>query len=207
MIFVSSARHILDAKKVILSLFDFSGNWSKPYKDAGYDVYCVDIKHNIDVLSLTPEDMPFDSVYGILAAPPCTDFSGSGAQYWPVKDIDGRTDYSLSMVDKVISLVGYYNPVFWALENPVGRLSTLRPQLGKPWYFNPYEFAGWLDDNSERYTKKTGLWGKFNKPEKLPLSILGPNPIMALGGKSERTKELRSMTPHGFSRAFYESNQ
>ena len=33
--FVSSVKAIM-APKVILSLFDFSGNWSKPYKDAGY---------------------------------------------------------------------------------------------------------------------------------------------------------------------------
>lgn len=30
---------------------------------------------------------------------------------------------------------------------------------------------------------------------------------MKLGGKSERTKELRSMTPLGFAKAFFEANQ
>lgn len=191
--------------KVIVSLFDFSGNWSRPYRENGYDVYCVDIKHGIDILTLEPE---WDSVYGILAAPPCTDFSGSGAQYWPAKDADGRTEYSLSMVDKVISLVEHYNPVFWALENPVGRLSTLRPSLGKPWYFNPYEFAGYaVDVEANQYTKKTGIWGKFNIPEKFEYEPLpGPSWIMKLGGKSERTKELRSMTPSGFAQAFFEAN-
>lgn len=195
--------------KVILSLFDFSGNWSKPYKDNGYDVYQVDIKHDIDILFLEPQCLPFDSVYGILAAPPCTDFAGSGAQYWKVKDQDGRTEESLKLVDKVISLVEHYNPVFWALENPVGRLSTLRPQLGNPWYFNPYEFAAYaVDVEKNRYTKKTGIWGKFNKPIKDPIEPLpGPSWIMKLGGKSERTKELRSMTPSGFAQAFYEYNQ
>ena len=201
----------LTMAKVILSLFDYSGRWSSPYRENGYDVYTVDIKHDIDVLSLDPSEMPFDSVYGVLAAPPCTDFSGSGAQYWKIKDEDGRTDYSLSMVDKVISLVEYYKPTFWALENPVGRLSTLRPSLGKPWYFQPWEFSGYLDsDNStkERYTKRTGIWGNFNIPEKRPLPVLpGCNPIMSLGGKSERTKELRSMTPLGFSWGFYEANK
>jgi hypothetical protein len=28
-----------------------------------------------------------------------------------------------------------------------------------------------------------------------------------LGGKSERTKELRSITPMGFAKAFYEANK
>lgn len=198
--------------KVILSLFDFSGHWPKYYKDNGYTVYCIDIKHGIDILEFFASDIPHDSVYGILAAPPCTDFSGSGAQYWKIKDADGRTDVSLALVDRVLDLVDHFNPKFWALENPAGRLSTLRSQLGKPWYFQPHEVAGWCETRElqahERYTKKTGLWGKFNIPEK---KDLGNDPsnnwIMKLGGKSERTKELRSMTPLGFARAFYESNK
>jgi len=44
--------------KVILSLFDYSGNWPSPYKEAGYDVYQIDIKHGIDILSITPDDLP-----------------------------------------------------------------------------------------------------------------------------------------------------
>lgn len=196
--------------KVILSLFDYSGRWSSPYKENGYDVYQVDIKLGLDVLLLEPQDLPFDQVYGILAAPPCTDFAGSGAQYWKTKDADGRTDFSLSLIDKTISLVEHYKPTFWALENPVGRLSRLRPVLGSPWYFQPNEFAGWLpveEQGRECYTKRTGLWGVFNRPEyrKLPVSSEG-NWIMKLGGKSERTKELRSMTPLGFSKAFFEAN-
>jgi len=197
--------------KVILSLFDYSGRWSSPYKEAGYDVYQVDIKLGLDVLSLEPRDLPFDKVYGILAAPPCTDFAGSGAQYWKVKDADGRTEASLALIDKTLSLVEYYKPVFWALENPVGRLPTLRPGIGRPWYFNPNEFAGYLpleEQGRECYTKRTGIWGVYNRPERkvLPVSAEG-NWIMRLGGKSERTKELRSMTPLGFSKAFFLANQ
>jgi hypothetical protein len=197
--------------KTILSLFDYSGRWSRPYKENGYNVFQVDIKLGIDILDLTPEDMPFDEVYGILAAPPCTDFSGSGAQYWKVKDEDGRTAASLALVDAVLNLVHVYEPTFWVLENPVGRLPKLRPEIGSPWYFNPNEFAGYLegaDADAERYTKRTGLWGNFNKPVKKPLEVSAAgNWIMKLGGKSERTKELRSMTPLGFAYAFYESNK
>lgn len=196
-------------KKVILSLFDYSGNWPKPYKEAGYEVYQVDIKLGIDILELNPEDIPSESVYGILAAPPCTDFAVSGAQYWGVKDQDGRTAQSLSLVNKVLEFVEYFDPQFWVLENPVGRLPKLIPSLGKPWYFNPCDFG---KDYNECYTKKTGLWGKFNKPEKNPCNaedIKSGNAtwLMKLGGKSERTKELRSMTPMGFAYAFYEANK
>lgn len=200
-----------NSSKVILSLFDYSGRWCRPYLEAGYNVYQVDIKLGLDILDLTPEHMPFDQVYGILAAPPCTDFSGSGAQYWKIKDEDGRTVHSLKLVDRVLEFVDFYDPKFWVLENPVGRLQSLRPRLGKPYYFNPNEFAGYLADideaDAECYTKRTGLWGNFNKPEKLALPVSGTSWIMKLGGKSERTKELRSMTPLGFAYAFFEANK
>ena len=189
----------MSTKKTILSLFDYSGNWPKYYRESGYNVLQVDIKHDIDILTLQPEDLP-NEIHGILAAPPCTDFAGSGAQYWKQKDQDGRTDQSLKLVDKVLRMVDYYNPEFWALENPVGRLQKLRPELGEPWYFQPYWFG-------DPYTKKTGLWGKFNRD--LPKSPVEPDPnswIMKLGGKSERTKELRSMTPLGFAFAFFLAN-
>lgn len=186
-------------KKTILSLFDYSGNWPSHYKQAGYDVIQVDIKHDLDILSIERTDLP-NTVHGILAAPPCTDFASSGAQYWKIKDLDGRTDASLALVDKTLEIVSWTNPVWWALENPVGRLQKLRPQLGSPWYFQPW----WYGDP---YTKKTGLWGNFNKD--LPRSEVTPDPnnwLMKLGGKSERTKELRSMTPKGFAEAFYLAN-
>lgn len=196
------------ATKTILSLFDYSGNWSSPYKQAGYDVLQVDIKLGIDILTLEPQHVPANSIHGILAAPPCTDFASSGAQYWPQKDLDGRTQHSVNMVIKVLELVEHFKPQFWCLENPVGRLPKLVPQLKNPWYFNPHEFAGYLKDPKlEQYTKKTGLYGVFNKPIKRELPAIPNNqPIMRLGGKSERTKELRSMTPLGFAQAFFEAN-
>ncbi len=187
--------------KTILSLFDYSGNWPRYYKENGYDVYSLDIKNGIDILEITKDDLPTE-IYGILAAPPCTDFASSGAQYWKAKDADGRTDASLRLIDKTLEIISWYpNITFWAIENPVGRLSKLRPGLGSPWYFQPH----WYGD---AYTKKTGLWGKFNKD--LPRNDVDPDPnswIMKLGGKSEKTKELRSMTPLGFAKAFYEANK
>ena len=186
-------------KRVILSLFDHSGNWPSFYKKAGYDVYQFDIKLGLDILELTRFDLP-EHAHGILAAPPCTDFAGSGAQYWKQKDLDGRTESSLKLIDKTLEIISWCSPKWWALENPVGRLQKLRPQLGDPWYFQP----NWFGD---AYTKKTGLWGTFNRD--LPRCDVEPDPnswIMKLGGKSERTKELRSMTPLGFAESFFLAN-
>ena len=54
--------------KTILSLFDYSGNWPYFYKQAGYDVYSLDIKNGFDILELQREDLP-EHVHGVLAAP------------------------------------------------------------------------------------------------------------------------------------------
>jgi hypothetical protein len=50
-----------------LSLFDYSGNWSEPWK-ATHRVYQVDIKLGIDILELTTNDLPssFDVILAAL---------------------------------------------------------------------------------------------------------------------------------------------
>lgn len=139
--------------KTILSLFDYTGNWARPYAEAGYDVVLVDIKHGLDVLALDHEWLRARKPHGILAGPPCTDFAGSGAQYWPAKDADGRTEASLALIRQTLAIVEFCQPAWWVLENPVGRLNRW---LGKPrMYFHPWEFG-------DAYTKKTALWGEFN---------------------------------------------
>jgi len=187
--------------KKLLSLFDYSGNWALPYRENGWNVIQVDVKLGYDILDF--EYKGLGEVGGILAAPPCTHFSVSGAQYWKAKDADGRTDKHLALIDKTIEIINWFNPNFWALENPVGRLKKLRPELGDPWYFHPYEFG-------DPYTKKTGIWGKFNIPTKNPVEPVRAckqgSWIQTLGGKSERTKTLRATTPMGFAWAFYEAN-
>ncbi len=198
------------AGRTVLSLFDYTGIWSAPYLAAGANVIQIDLKHGIDVMDLCGRWLMrnvmdhFGKVDGILAAPPCTDFAVSGAQYWKAKDADGRTARSTEVVLQVLRIVDFCKPDWWALENPVGRLANLLPQLGKPWYFQPW----WYGDP---WTKKTGLFGYFNRA--LPRNEVTPRRVCSqgswvqqLGGKSERTKEKRSATPPGFARAFFLAN-
>mgnify|MGYP001412418164 CR=1 FL=1 len=188
---------LLPQTRLILSLCDFSGAWSLPYREAGYDVRKVDLKLGGDIRLL---EFPGE-VHGILAAPPCTAFAGSGAQYWPAKDADGRTLDGLALVDACLRLVAVCRPRWWALENPVGRL---RRWLGPPRYiFDPC-------DHGDPYTKRTCLWGDFTPPARSPVEPERVSPqgswVQRLGGSSERTKELRSVTPAGFARAFFDAN-
>lgn len=194
----------MNSDKTLLDLFGYSGNWSEPFLQDGWDVIPWDIKldefmdvNNIDCVETALE--LFENVDGILAAVPCTDFAVSGSQYWKKKDSDGRTANSVQLMRQVQKLVDLFTPTdmdydgsfFWALENPVGRIQNLFPELGKPFYFNPCDYAGYLnlsdlDHNEldrlrrkdgkgfareevmfvlkcEAYTKKTGLWGDFNE--------------------------------------------
>lgn len=197
--------------KIILDLCGGTGAWSKPYAEAGYDVRIWTLPE-IDVCKVGLQNLP--KAYGVLAAPPCEHFAGSGAQYWKAKNQDGRTKAALDIVHACLDIIEYTEPVFWALENPVGRLGKLlKHRLGEiSMIFNPCDFAGLADEpQKEAYTKKTCLWGNFWPPKKKPTNVMRgekyKTPIWKYGGKSERTKRLRSITPAGFARAFFESNR
>lgn len=187
----------MSSDKIILDLCGGTGSWSEPYKQNGYDVRNITLPE-YDVRTYVPPD----NVYGILAAPPCTDFSVSGAQYWKRKDQDGTTIASMAVLIAVLRIISICQPKFWALENPIGRM---RHWLGDPQYkFDPC-------DHGDAYTKKTYLWGLFNEPVKTPVDPIRVcsqgSWIQRLGGKSEKTKRLRSITPPGFAQAFYEVNR
>ncbi|MEK7766782.1 MAG: DNA cytosine methyltransferase [bacterium] len=213
---VRSIELLACAGKTVLSLFDRSGNWSRPYAEAGANVVQLDLKLGVDIMDLDCAWLSENvleangTVDGILAAPPCTDFAVSGAQYWTAKDKSGQTAKSLELVRQVLRCVEYLKPDWWAMENPVGRLNKLLPELKQygPWYFQPHDFG-------DAYTKRTGLWGRYVPPMPLwsgdksvqPVRVCSQGSwLQKLGGKSEKTKTLRSATPMGFARAFFAAN-
>ncbi len=192
-----------NSEKIILDLCGGTGAWSRPYKDAGYDVRLITLPE-YDVLAYAPPE----NVYGILAAPPCTDFAVSGARWFAEKDKDGRTIKSMSIIIRCLRIIAQCQPIFWALENPVGRL---RKSLGEPnLIFNPCDFG-------DPYTKKTLLWGRFNEPAKMPVmpETANYNRIhyprdsngKALAWNSAKSQEIRSITPPGFAQAFFKANR
>jgi hypothetical protein len=198
------------SKKIILDLCGGTGSWSQYYsEDSNYNVIVVDPQKIVDssiAIDVRLFEYPDYNVHGILCAPPCTEFAGSGARWWKEKGIKPLMD-GLSIVDACLRIVTITKPEFWALENPVGRL---RRYLGDPTLiFNPCDYG-------DPYTKKTLLWGNFNIPEQNPVEPefvtykngkRGSKFWAKLGGKSVRTKRLRSITPKGFAKAFYKSNQ
>ncbi len=173
---------------LILDLCGGSGNWSLPYREAGYDVRLVDLPQDVRLLEATP-----GQVHGILAAPPCTLFSKAGA--WVARTPD-ELKLALSIVDACLRAVVVHRPAWWALENPVG---ILRRYLGKPVaMFDPCDYG-------DPWTKKTCLWGQFTMPQKQPVKPLG-SLMDRPGCKSSRSKRERAKTPLGFARAFFQAN-
>lgn len=180
----------LKRPQTILSLCDGSGSWSQPYVDADYDVIRVDLSDGNDVRL---RRLPTRPVHGVLAAPPCTVFAQSGAR-WPRSEKEMLE--GLSVVDACLRIIVASRPVWWCLENPAGKLSAF---LGPPvMTFQPNEYG---DD----YTKRTCLWGEFRTPARSPVPALAGSKLHRLGPSEDRAA-LRSVTPAGFARAFYESN-
>ena len=89
--------------------------------------------------------------------------------------------------------------MFWAIENPVGKMKRL---LGEPtMIFNPCDYG-------DPYTKKTLLWGKFKVPHMRRVEPTEKSKMHSnYGGKSNKTKEMRSITPPGFAQAFFKANR
>lgn len=207
----SQAACMDNSDKIVLSLFDTSGEWSKPWEEAGYQVYRFDIQDNPELGDVNNFSVEFfmewfgdfygQDVFAILAACPCTDFARSGCRHFGAKDLDGRTIASVELVHQTLRVIEYYKPALWAIENPVGRLEKL---VGLPSWrlsFDPCHVG-------DPYTKKTLIWGRFNAD--LPVApvspIEGSKMHRKYGGRSLATKNARSVTPEGFAYSFFMAN-
>ena len=128
-----------------------TGSWSKPYKDAGYDVRVITLpEYDVERWREYPELVSLlhsNTVYGILAAPPCTMFSyiRNDLTAHTLRDLRKgmRTVYAcLEIIHECLYepyRVKHNSVRFWALENPRGYLQRF---LGASTLaFDPYEYG------------------------------------------------------------------
>jgi len=221
--------------KIILDLCGGSGAWSRPYREAGYDVRVLTLP-TADVTSaefgekrfwiynanrVSAVAIEYENVHGIFAAPPCTEFSRAkgGAPR------DHTT--AIKIVKACLEIVWHCRINgqlrFWALENPVGQL---RQFIGIPRFsFYQWEFGA-------HQSKHTDVWGYFNEPTKTvherPDIFLRHNPcgssngrnwgkleyppeyeeyIKTLIGYTAQRAAARAITPEGFAKAFFRANK
>lgn len=183
-----------EKKPIILDLCGGTGAWSKPYKDAGYDVRLITMpEHDVRLYQ------PADGVYGVLAAPPCTHLARSGARWWAQKGEAALLE-GMAVVDACLRIITVTQPVWWALENPIGRISKY---LGDPLLkFDPCHYG-------DPWNKRTWVWGNFNIPKTNPVKPTQGDRTSTIGPtKSYYDRSARrSITPPGFAQAFFEANQ
>ena len=201
--------------KIILDLCGGTGAWSKPYKDAGYDVRLLTLPDCDITLTIFDTDWMFfrdakrtmfgkvryKDVWGILAAPPCTEFSLA-------KSTKPRNfEEGIRVVRSCLDIIWYCRVKamikWWAMENPRG---FLRQFMGKP----AFQFEQW--EFGHKGVKPTDIWGYFNEPKKKVkmkpegLSKYYPGGSRNGLGWSKNSVE-RAITPAGFAKAFYEANK
>lgn len=192
--------------KIILSLCSGTGSWEKPCKEAGYDVRSITLPEH-DVLTYKPPD----NVYGILAAPPCTEFSI--AKGGSPRDFES----AIKIVEACLKIIWKCRInnklIFWALENPRG---YLRQFIGQP----HFTFQHWQFDKQAPFIKPTDIWGYFTEPrftnlDKPKLEVKTGHAVLYGAPKCpEEYKHLslnraaiRAITPPGFAKAFYKANK
>lgn len=203
-------------KKIILHLCADIGSDSLFY-DLSPDYEVIKIGKDIGVENYHPPE----NVHGIIANPPCQEFS-IATGFDKIRD----NDKGMFLVDHCIRIICEANPKWYVIENPA--TGRLKDNIGKPNYiYQPWEFGS-------PWTKKTALWGIFNKPvplfkkwedvpkiEELYIRPGRSKPGLVYFHKSavdiipemhwakekiQCDADIRSMCSQGFAKAFFESN-
>ena len=199
---------------IVISCFDRTGTMARPWAEAGYRCYCVDIQYpegetqdgNIIWVGADMQDWlpPFKPIIFAAFFPPCTDVAVSGARWFK--------DKGMAALYKAIGLfyasirIAEWSNAPYLIENPVSTISTY---WRKPDFtFDPCDYAGYQGGENDLYTKKTCLWvgGGFRMPQPRQQSPTHGS-RMHLIPPSENRTNIRSATPMGFARAVFEANQ
>lgn len=182
-------------ERLILDLCGGSGSWSRPYAEAGYRVELVTLPdHDVRIYAPPPD------VWGILAAPPCDQFSVARNGCESPRDFHR----GMEVVSACMRVILSARPRWWALENPVGMLSRW---LGVPRdVWEPCDFG-------DPWTKRTAIWGDFRIPLRGPfVEPVGGGPLCVECDPAARSTTWcnnsvhRARTPAGFARAFHAAN-
>lgn len=199
-------------------LCDLTGIMARPWTEAGYECWCVDIQHSIrrprvengihyvwgDVRSWRPPeglDIRF-----VAAFPFCTHDAVSGARDFATKG--GCMLRDALEVFEACHMAAAWSGAPYFVEHPVTMLSSV-PHIGKPdHYFDPCDYAGYADDpEADAYTKRTCLWvgNGFVMPTPRPVMPMLGSKMHRLPPSADRANQ-RSATPSGFARAVFTAN-
>lgn len=205
-------------------LFEHTGYAAEPFTKRGFRTLIVDIK-NIGLNPKATETWNWnilereldliEIVRGarfVFGMPPCDDLAVSGARHFQAKyEKDASFQSKAAQLFMTTMRIANIANIPYGIENPGSVMSTLwrKPSV----IFNPYEFGGYLPENDihpeypryiaprDAYPKKTCWWtgNGFRFPVRKPVVVADGYSLQhkLLGGKSEKTKRIRSASPRG----------
>ena len=177
-------------------------------------------QETLDAIHSEFSDRPV--VFG-MAFPVCTDMTVSGAAHFKRK-AEANPFFQADAVGHATAVSRMFNgmAIPYFIENPVSVLATMWRKPNH--YFHPWHYGGYIPDAEayhprwpeyiapyDGYPKKTCLWtgGGFKMPSQRHAYIPHggySKQHLKLGGKSQRTKDIRSATPRGFAIAVHHAN-
>lgn len=154
-----------------------------------------------------------DGVELVFGFPECTDLTVAGARHFKAK-AEKNPNFQKQAIElcDLVRCVGEKFNCKWGFENP--KWNVLQTQYRKADFdFNPCDYGGYLPDDDKHplysgiypprdaYNKGTSIWcgNGFIEPIKKPVEPASKdNPgWLKLGGKSLKTKNIRSATLEG----------
>jgi hypothetical protein len=210
----------MTTKDIVVSLFDKTGNMVRPWADAGYTCYIVDLQHQMaaDQPEAAPSSVhkvywdlttpwvpPFDRsrIAFVSAFPPCDHLAVSGSRWFKGKGLRALS-HSVSLFATAAEFCEWSEAPYF-IENPVSTISTY---WRKPDYtFSPHQYT--QHNANDNYTKKTCLWvgnGFKMPPEASDVTLGEPDDRIHKCSPGPDRANIRSATPMGFAKAVFASN-
>jgi hypothetical protein len=210
-------------RPAVISLCDKTGNMVRPWAEAGFECWCVDVQHSIrrdrtepvgaglihyvwgDARSWCPPSGVIKRLRVMFGFPPCTELTCTGARDFQKKRGWMLAD-AVQLFDSCIMACEFSGAPFM-VENPArSRLNTHR--RAPDYKFHPWEYAGYLPDiETDNTTKETGLWigNGFLIPPRKPAPFPHRHDCFEAPPSDDRA-DTRSITPMGFAMAVFQAN-
>jgi len=144
----------------VLELFAGSRSVGKAAHSLGYEVFSSDlndfkdIDYAVDILDFDTKKVPFKPDI-IWASPPCTFFSvASIGTHWN-EDHTPKTIEAIkgvAIVKKTLEIIKHFNPKYYYIENPRGKLRKLEVMKGIP------RTSVWYCKYNDTRAKPTDIW-------------------------------------------------